>query len=66
MKDAGSLDYTRDKCTQLKELIQADIAGFGGNPPLSKVLDLLHVQLETMNMPTSEGQNKSSLLIDDL
>ena len=67
MKDAGSLDYTRTKCTQLKALIAEEIAKFGGNPALSKVLDLLHVQLETMNMPSSsDAQNKSDFRIDDL
>ncbi|GKY99939.1 hypothetical protein MPSEU_000947500 [Mayamaea pseudoterrestris] len=66
MKDAGSLDYTRAKCTQLKEQIEKEIAKFGGNPSLSKVLDLLHVQLEAMNMPNSDAHNKSDFCIDDL
>jgi geranylgeranyl diphosphate synthase type 3 len=66
MKEAGSLDYTRKKCTELKERVEKDIDGFGGNPPLSKVLNLLHVQLETMNIPSSEGPRKADLHIDDL
>jgi geranylgeranyl diphosphate synthase type 3 len=66
MKEAGSLDYTRSKCSQLKLLIEEEIAKFGGNPSLSKVLDLLHVQLEAINMPSSESHNKSDFCIDDL
>jgi geranylgeranyl diphosphate synthase type 3 len=48
IRDMGSLDYTRDKCTSLKEEIVAEVEKFGGNPGLLKLIDLLHKQLENM------------------
>lgn len=49
MKEAGSLSYTRDKCSQLKQEIVLDIEAFGGNEPLLRVLLMLDVQLEKLS-----------------
>lgn len=46
MLDAGSLRYTRDKCSQLKEKIVNQIEELGGNEPLLKVIEMLDVQVE--------------------
>ena len=46
MLDAGSLRYTRDKCSQLKEKIVNQIEDLGGNEPLLKVIEMLDVQVE--------------------
>lgn len=46
MFDAGSLRYTREKCTALKKDIIAQIEELGGNEPLLKVIEMLDVQVE--------------------
>lgn len=46
MFDAGSLHYTREKCTQLKKEIVQQIHDLGGNEPLLKVIEMLDVQVE--------------------
>ena len=46
MFDAGSLRYTREKCTQLKREIVKQIEELGGNEPLLKVIEMLDVQVE--------------------
>eukprot|EP00543_Licmophora_paradoxa_P000829 CAMPEP_0202458474 /NCGR_PEP_ID=MMETSP1360-20130828/25809_1 /ASSEMBLY_ACC=CAM_ASM_000848 /TAXON_ID=515479 /ORGANISM="Licmophora paradoxa, Strain CCMP2313" /LENGTH=318 /DNA_ID=CAMNT_0049079041 /DNA_START=76 /DNA_END=1032 /DNA_ORIENTATION=+ len=48
MKESGSLTYTRQKCSSLKKEIIGQIQGFGGNPPLLKLIEMLDVQLEGM------------------
>ena len=48
MKDMGSLDYTREKCSALKQEIVAEVKQFGGNPMLLKLIEMLHLQLEHM------------------
>lgn len=50
MRESGSLKYTREKCRILKEDIVEQMEGFGGNPPLLKVLEMLDVQLEGMDV----------------
>lgn len=45
MFDAGSVQYTREKCTRLKEHIIQQIASLGGNEPLLKVIEMLDVQV---------------------
>jgi len=45
MFDAGSVQYTREKCTRLKEHIIEQIASLGGNEPLLKVIEMLDVQV---------------------
>jgi len=55
MFDAGSLQYTREKCTYLRKQIIEQVAALGGNEPLLKVIEMLDVQvvrisqLETAN-----------------
>ena len=46
MFDAGSLRYTREKCTQLKKEIVKQIEELGGNDSLLKVIEMLDVQVE--------------------
>jgi geranylgeranyl diphosphate synthase type 3 len=49
MFQAGSMDYTRSKCSQLKDAIIRDIERLGGNPPLLKLVEALDVQLHNLN-----------------
>lgn len=58
MKEAGSLTYTREKCNHLKAEIVAQIEGFGGNPPLLKVIEMLDVQLEGMDESAQVGSSR--------
>lgn len=46
MIDAGSLRYTREKCTELKKEIVQQIEELGGNAGLLKVVEMLDVQVE--------------------
>jgi geranylgeranyl diphosphate synthase type 3 len=48
LSDAGSLRYTREKCTELRDSIVMQIAELGGNKPLMNVIDMLDVQLQKM------------------
>jgi geranylgeranyl diphosphate synthase type 3 len=48
MRESGSLLYTRQKCSQLKQEIIEQVNGFGGNAPLLAVLEMLDVQLDGM------------------
>jgi geranylgeranyl diphosphate synthase type 3 len=48
MKEAGSLQYTRDKCIELKGLILDQIKELGGNAPLTKLIELLDIQVEKL------------------
>jgi len=57
MKESGSLRYTRRKCSQLKEEIVRDVEGFGGNPPLLKLIRTLDVQLEQIASTTADGDD---------
>lgn len=59
MREAGSLKYTRDKCSSLKLEIVQQIEGFGGNPTMAKLLDLLDVQLEGMGETSTEESSSS-------
>ena len=45
----GSLTYKRAKCKVLKGEIVDDVARFGGNPALLKLLEALDVQLDRMD-----------------
>ena len=49
LRDAGSLTYTREKCTTLKNDILEQILSLGGNPPLETLIQLLDVQLEKLD-----------------
>jgi geranylgeranyl diphosphate synthase type 3 len=54
MREAGSLSYTRNKCSQLKQSIIEQIDKLGGNPPLLAVLEMLDRQLDGMlSQPTN-------------
>ena len=50
MVESGSLEYTRKKCTALKEDILAEIETLGGNPPLVKLIQALDVQIQEVKM----------------
>ena len=50
MVESGSLEYTREKCTALKEDILAEIETLGGNPPLVKLIQALDVQIQEVKM----------------
>ena len=45
MKNAGSLRYTRDKCIELKNSILSQIEELGGNRNLTRLIELLDVQV---------------------
>mmetsp|Transcript_12634 Transcript_12634/g.27257 ORF Transcript_12634/g.27257 Transcript_12634/m.27257 type:complete len:378 (+) Transcript_12634:89-1222(+) len=49
MFDAGSLRYTREKCTLLKKEIVKQIEELGGNQPLMRLIELLDVQVEKIS-----------------
>ena len=59
LRQLGSLDYTIDKCTELKTQIEKQVASFGGNPELLQLIDLLHIQLDKLGKE-SISRNKSS------
>ena len=42
---AGSLQYTLERCTSLKTEIDAQVVALGGNTPLLKVIEKLHVEV---------------------
>jgi geranylgeranyl diphosphate synthase type 3 len=46
MLEKGSLEYTRAKCSSLKEEIIQDIEALGGNAPLLKLIEFLDVQIK--------------------
>mmetsp|Transcript_23028 Transcript_23028/g.32238 ORF Transcript_23028/g.32238 Transcript_23028/m.32238 type:complete len:363 (+) Transcript_23028:79-1167(+) len=46
MRDAGSLEYTRQFCKQIKDEIETQIESLGGNKPLWQLVQYLDVQLE--------------------
>eukprot|EP00956_Cyclotella_meneghiniana_P016288 scaffold25630_cov78-Cyclotella_meneghiniana.AAC.14 len=46
MFESGSLDYTREKCTQLKMEVIGQIEELGGNESLLKVIEMLDLQVE--------------------
>ena len=48
LKEAGSLAYTRDKCSELKQKCVEEIEALGGNQPLLQMLQLLDAQLEKL------------------
>lgn len=48
MKESGSLEYTRTKCTTLKEEILTEIQKLGGNAPLTKLVEALDVQIQAV------------------
>lgn len=56
LRQLGSLDYTLRKCAQLKQSIEAQVEGFGGNPALIRILELLHVQLNQLDTPDINAQ----------
>jgi len=59
MIEKGSLEYTRSKCYSLKEDIISDIQALGGNAPLLKLIELLDVQLQSIQtVPTPRKSPK--------
>jgi geranylgeranyl diphosphate synthase, type III len=60
MREAGSLNYTRKKCSQLKESIMERIGRLGGNPPLLAVLEMLDMQLDGMLSQPSSAMSPDS------
>ena len=49
LKEAGSLDFTRRKCSELKQQIVAEIEKLGGNAPLLQIIKTLDRQLENLS-----------------
>ena len=64
MREAGSLRYTRDMCTTLKDEIQMQIAALGGNPALLKVIDMLDLQLDSIATPPQSPQKTKGPRLD--
>jgi geranylgeranyl diphosphate synthase, type III len=60
MKNSSSLEYTRQKCSELKEGIISEVNRLGGNDALLKVLQLLDKQLEHLTEETPD-QRRSHL-----
>jgi geranylgeranyl diphosphate synthase type 3 len=56
MKEIGSLEYTRQKCSALKTEICEEVHRFGGNPQLLKLIEALHIQLEQMETTANKKQ----------
>lgn len=64
LKDAGSLLYTRQKCSAIKDEIVTDIARFGGNELLLQLVQRLDVQLEQLSDELSKQPEKRAMQID--
>jgi len=62
MRDMGSLEYTRSKCSALKRDIDTELEKFGGNPGLQHLIAKLDVQLEQMG---AEKQARRSTQVDE-
>jgi len=56
MVESGSLEYTRENCTVLKEEILLEIEYLGGNPPLIKLLEALDIQIHEMETKTAKAK----------
>ena len=56
--EKGSLEYTRRKCTDLKEQLVKDVERLGGNEPLLRLIELLDVQIQ--GIQTSVTQRKGT------
>jgi geranylgeranyl diphosphate synthase, type III len=65
LKDLGSLDYTRDKCSALYEEIVTQVETFGGNPMLLQLLYMLHRQLESMETTSRTAKERGESYIDE-
>mmetsp|Transcript_21623 Transcript_21623/g.24973 ORF Transcript_21623/g.24973 Transcript_21623/m.24973 type:complete len:318 (+) Transcript_21623:71-1024(+) len=61
MKEAGSLEKTRDKCIELKNTILSQIEDLGGNKPLSKLIKVLDVQVEGLANAVAVDGKRSNL-----
>ena len=59
MFKAGSMDYTRSKCSQLKDEIISDIERLGGNPPLLKLVEALDVQIHNLNQDQKDKNDSA-------
>eukprot|EP00529_Nitzschia_sp_RCC80_P026041 CAMPEP_0113494664 /NCGR_PEP_ID=MMETSP0014_2-20120614/29219_1 /TAXON_ID=2857 /ORGANISM="Nitzschia sp." /LENGTH=345 /DNA_ID=CAMNT_0000388555 /DNA_START=132 /DNA_END=1169 /DNA_ORIENTATION=+ /assembly_acc=CAM_ASM_000159 len=59
MFQAGSMDYTRTKCSQLKDEIISDIERLGGNPPLLKLVEALDVQIHNLNQDQKDKNDSA-------
>mmetsp|Transcript_25682 Transcript_25682/g.36816 ORF Transcript_25682/g.36816 Transcript_25682/m.36816 type:complete len:184 (-) Transcript_25682:3490-4041(-) len=56
LRDAGSLRYTRENCTSIKLQILGQIRSLGVNPSLEKLIEILDVQVEKLDVsPNNEG-----------
>jgi geranylgeranyl diphosphate synthase type 3 len=64
MRNAGSLQYTRDKCIALKDELLLQINGLGGNAPLTQLMKMLDVQVEGLEKAVSTGNSSSSNYVD--
>lgn len=64
MKQMGSLEYTREKCSALKQEIEEEVHKFKGNPMLLQLIEVLHLQLESMDT-TRTPQERGETLIDE-
>jgi geranylgeranyl diphosphate synthase type 3 len=65
MKEAGSLNYTREKCVALKQDIVLQIEEFGGNPPLLKLMERLDLQLEGIAKEDMMGSPRQKPRVDE-
>jgi len=63
MREAGSLDYTRDFCQTIKQTIQHQIEALGGNKPLWQLMEYLDIQLEGVAATERENCVKEKVLV---
>lgn len=60
MRDAGSLNYTREKCARLREELSLQIEALGGNAPLLKLLEFLDVQVQRLDGAVGSSMSSPS------
>jgi len=60
MIEAGSLQYTREKCTELKNSIVTQIEELGGNPGLLKVVEMLNDQVYKIELDDDDKLKQTS------
>ena len=57
LRDAGSLRYTRENCTSIKLQILGQIRSLGVNPSLEKLIEILDVQVEKLDVSPNNEDN---------
>ena len=61
MKEMGSLEYSRSKCSLLRVEIEREADKFGGNPALTQIIAKLDIQLEQIGGRTDTNVRGTSV-----